>query len=306
MLSYLTVVASKSMISTLIGASGGEPPSCYKIIFEKVKPIKEELPFCTNFWGLYDKSCIASTKSTFLGSMFSRSYVCKWSLADPRGKISLLQHLSPDPEILTLVKMAFWTCVLPNHTLYLHKIPNIFTIIWCLCWYMIYWFVLPPPNPHCEGPFLPLVLVPYSLCKCVICVSGLYVMGGVFAFTIGVLLRCQCMLSRHTSTLIFCKCQLFCSFLASRPWTVEFQKSPWPQWSNPSISLKFTHHDQHQHDRHHPAHFNDEKLLEKSLSVTAFSPVTTFLQEATEPMLMQSASASSASTSSASSLASSS
>ena len=53
MLSYLTVVASKSMISTLIGASGGEPPSCYEIIFEKVKQIKEELPFCTNFWGLY-------------------------------------------------------------------------------------------------------------------------------------------------------------------------------------------------------------------------------------------------------------
>ena len=44
---------------------------------------------------------------------------------------------------------------------------------------MIYLFVLPPPNPHCEGPFLPLVLVPYSLCKCVICVSGLYLMGGL-------------------------------------------------------------------------------------------------------------------------------
>ena len=48
-----------------------------------------------------------------------------------------------------------------------------------VCADMIYLFVLPPPNPHCEGPFLPLVLVPYSLCKCVICVSGLYLMGGL-------------------------------------------------------------------------------------------------------------------------------
>ena len=166
---------------------------------------------------------------------------------------------------------------------------------------MVYLFVLPPPNPHCEGPFLPLVLVPYSLCKFLIFVSGLYLMGGLCFYFWG--LTKMPMRAFQTSTLIFCKCQLFCSFLASRPWTVEFQKSPWPQWSNPSISLKFPHHDQHQDGRHRPAHFNDEKLLEKSLSVTAFSPVTTFLQEATEPMLMQSASASSASASSASSSA---
>ena len=48
-----------------------------------------------------------------------------------------------------------------------------------VCADMIYLFALPPPNPHCEGPFLPLVLVPYSLWKCLIFVSGLYLMGGL-------------------------------------------------------------------------------------------------------------------------------